>query len=180
MITCNLYAATGCAWRPLRQSQKLWTRPEVLGHYAQRSPTSGDYAVQAISTKKRRTQPWPMPTSGSACALLQRQTLSSPRRHTIIRRAMSIHLVEGASDGCRPKLHRWPFSLLHLMPRSISRRGLIFLSTAWILTKAPAVSACGRGVSEGGRYGTHAMLQERHNRDALAAPVPLSSNLAEL
>ena len=25
-----------------------------------------------------------------------------------------------ASDGCRPKLHRWPFSLLHLVPRSTS------------------------------------------------------------
>jgi len=43
---------------------------------------------------------------------------------------MSIRLVEGASDGCRPKLHRWPFSVSHLVPRSISQRGLIFLSTA--------------------------------------------------
>jgi len=28
---------------------------------------------------------------------------------------MSIRLVEGASDGCRPKLHRWPFSLSALI-----------------------------------------------------------------
>ena len=26
------------------------------------------------------------------------------------KRAMSIRLVEGASEGCRPKLPRWPFS----------------------------------------------------------------------
>jgi hypothetical protein len=34
--------------------------------------------------------------------------------------------VEGASDGCRPKLHRWPFSVSHFVPRSTSQRGLIF------------------------------------------------------
>ena len=31
-------------------------------------------------------------------------------KYTIIRHAMSIRLVEGASEGCRPKLPRWPFS----------------------------------------------------------------------
>jgi len=36
-------------------------------------------------------------------------------RYTIIRDAMSICFVGGASDGCRPKLHRWPFGFLHLV-----------------------------------------------------------------
>src|SRR5262249_36234912 len=60
-----------------------------------------------------------MLTSGFACAFPQPQTLSSAGRHTIIRHTMSIRLVEGASDGCWPKLHRWPFSVLSLMSHSI-------------------------------------------------------------
>src|SRR5262249_49543584 len=36
--------------------------------------------------------------------------LASLWRHTLMPAAMRLRLVGGASDGCRPKLHRWPFT----------------------------------------------------------------------
>src|SRR5262249_5621825 len=45
--------------------------------------------------------------------------LASTGRHPIIKHTMSIRLVEGTSDGCRPKLHRWPFSVLSLILQSV-------------------------------------------------------------
>jgi hypothetical protein len=53
-------------------------------------------------------------------------------KHTIITLAMSLRLVEGgASDGCRPKLHRWPFRVRYCMPRSTALPHLTCLAPAW-------------------------------------------------
>ena len=52
---------------------------------------------------------------------------------SIIRQAVSLRLMEGgASDECRPKLHRWPFSMLSLVAPPIPLEASpVFMCLPW-------------------------------------------------
>ena len=73
----------------------------------------GTRANRPFPQKKAHTTP--AHANKRVCVRLSPATnLASTGRHPIIKHTMSLRLVEGASDGCRPKLHRWPFSVLSL------------------------------------------------------------------
>src|SRR5215831_12636722 len=49
-------------------------------------------------------------------------SLAATVETAILTSAMRLRLMGGARDGCRPKLHRWPFSCRDFVPRSTPLR----------------------------------------------------------
>src|SRR5262249_38165168 len=78
--------------------------------------TEGRTSRPAIPQKKAHIDPSYVQTWVRVRLFPATDNCLSLWRHSIIGCAMSIRLVGGASDGCRPKLHRWPFSCLYLIP----------------------------------------------------------------
>ena len=88
-------------WRSKRHHRNMYTisgvricrlseDPQKASHLQGKYPWTGEaIIIRCMDTKKDAHTAW---------------------KYTIISHAMSIRLVEGASEGCRPKLPRWPCS----------------------------------------------------------------------
>jgi len=121
------YPGLGDCWEPvLGGARASWTLLR-----GQRAWVSSDCRMRLLAShpnKKDAPNPAWHQQTGSDTSFPRHKRCFPLWRYTIIAYTMSLRLVERASDGCRPKLHRWPCGLLHLVPRSTSRRGLIVLS----------------------------------------------------
>src|SRR5262249_54705355 len=97
--------------------------------------------------KKRRTQTFRMPQSRSVCAFPWLQILAFAGM-ALYNKTGHEHTSRGgrASDGCRPKLHRWPFSVLCLVSSAIP----LYASPAFLHNReqnVPTVAITGKDAS---------------------------------